>query len=478
MKQAYRLVWGALPLLLAGCAVGPDYRAPALPAPAQFHAALPAAAPAAPALADWWRQFDDPLVPALVQAALADNPGLDKARARLDFAQAQLAGARGALWPELQANLQAERSGLRGSGPSRVGTSVMRSLDARWQIDLFGGQRRTVEAASARAAARDADWHAARVALVAEVATQAVNYRACSAAAAVLQADTRSREQTAGLTGLKIKAGFAATASQQLIDASVADARQQVVALRADCELVVKALVALSGMPEPALRTRLDAAAALPRPAAIAVEAVPARVLAQRPDVAAAERELAAAAAAIGAAEAARYPSISLSGSIGTIRLAGASRATDSWSLLPVISLPLFDAGQRRAEVRAAEAAYRGAWAGYRDTVRAAVQETEQALVRLDAAGRREADAARAARDYDGYFKASEERFRAGPASLFELEDARRTALAAQHALIAVQQERVLAWIALYKALGGGWRAAPDAAASLAAHNQDERTTQ
>lgn len=464
--------WAWVALLLGGCAVGPEYRTPALQAPAGFHAALPAAGGAA-ALVDWWRQFDDPLVPELVQAALADNPGLDKARARITFARAQLSGTRGALWPELQANLQAERSGLRGSGPAHVGTSIMRSLDARWEIDLFGGQRRTAEMAQARWQARAAEWQAARLSLVAEVAAHAVNYRACAAAAAVLAADVRSRQQTADLTRLKIKAGFAAAASSQLIDASVADARQQVIALRADCELVVKALVALTGLDEPVLRTRLDASTALPRPAAIAVDTVPARALAQRPDVAAAERELAAASAAIGAAEAARYPSLSLSGSIGALRLAGASRTTDSWQLLPFISLPLFDAGVRRAEVQAAGATFDGARAAYRETVRAAVQETEQALVRLDAASRREADAALAARDYEGYFKASEERFRAGPVSLFELEDARRTALVAQRALIAVQQERVLAWIALYKALGGGWRAgAPEEAAI----NQDERT--
>ncbi|RZL30544.1 MAG: hypothetical protein EOP35_23650 [Rubrivivax sp.] len=242
-----------------------------------------------------------------------------------------------------------------------------------------------------------------------------------------------------------------------MIDASGAAARQGAVARRATCDLLVKSLVALTGLAEPDLRGRLGTGTQVPRPAAIKVEAVPARMLLQRPDVAAAERELKAANDTIGAAMAQRYPSISLDGSIGLFRLASGGAPVDAWALLPALNLPLFDGGRRRADVGAAQAAYEERYAVYRQTVREALRESEDALVRLDAAARRETDAAAAARDYEGYFKSSETRFKAGPLSLFELEDARRSALAAQQTLIAVQQERVNAWIALYKALGGGW---------------------
>jgi multidrug efflux system outer membrane protein len=479
--SCYKMI--ALAPLLAACAVGPDYQRPLPAAPARFQASLPAAAGAAataPDLANWWRQFDDPLVGQLVEAAQVGNPGLERALARIAQARAGVASERAALFPSVGASVGAERSGARSGGRSQVGTDVMRSIDARWEIDLFGGQRSAARAARAREQARHADWHAARISLAAEVAGTLINYRACAASAAVLELDAGSRDQTAQLTRLKIRAGFTPAASAQLSDASSAEARQGAIAQRAQCDLLVKALVALTDVPEAQLRTRLGSAVAVPRPAQFTVDAVPATMLLQRPDVAAAERELQASNAVIGVAQARRYPSVSLSGSIGVLRLAGAGAATDAWSLLPVISVPLFDAGARRADVRAAEALHDENYAIYRQTVRDALRETEQALVRLDAAARREADAALAARHYEGYFKSSEERFKGGPVSLFELEDARRSALAAQQALIAVQQERVNAWIALYKALGGGWRgeAAPQQTVTAAGRSHQLKDTQ
>ncbi|MES2300232.1 MAG: efflux transporter outer membrane subunit [Pseudomonadota bacterium] len=454
-----RALVGAFTCALGACAVGPAYQAPTPALAAQFQASLPAPPPGqAGELSNWWRQFDDPLVAELVDAARIGNPGLERARARIARARAAADFEHGAQFPAVDLNLSAERSGMRSGTLRQSGHAVSRSIDALWEIDLFGAHRMAGAAASAQLEARTADFHAARVSLAAEVASTLVNYRACAATAGMLELDAKSRAQTAELTRLKIKAGFAPAAGALLIDASGADARQRAVAQRANCDLLVKALVALTDVAEPALRVKLDASARLPRPAAIAVDAVPATALMRRPDIVAAERELKAANAAIGAAEARRYPSLSLSGSIGVFRLAGASLPTDAWSILPALNLPLFDAGQRRADVSAAQSVYDENYAAYRQTVREAVRETEGALVRLDAAARRETDALAAARDYESYFKSSEERFKAGPLSLFELEDARRSALAAQQALIGVQQERVNAWIALYKALGGGWQ--------------------
>jgi outer membrane protein TolC len=244
-----------------------------------------------------------------------------------------------------------------------------------------------------------------------------------------------------------------------LSEASAADARQRVAEQRAECDVMLKALVALSGMDEAALRARLEQRRELPRPRAIAVDTVPAAVLLQRPDLAAVAAEVQAAASEVNVAHAARYPQLTLGGSIGIVRLAGERDATHGWSVLPQLSLPLFDAGKRRADAQGAQARYDEMAALYRERARAAVREAEQAMVRLDAAGRRETDAALAARDYERYFTASGERYKAGPASMFELEDARRSALNAQLTLLGVQQQRVLAWISLYKALGGGWHA-------------------
>lgn len=446
---------------LAACAVGPTYHPPVPQAPASFQAALPPAGENRAADAsNWWRQFDDPLVAELVDAALATNPTLAQSLARLTQARARLGIARGEQLPTIDANGSASRSRSAGTPATTViGTVFNRSIDASWEIDLFGAARKGAEAAGARVAARTADWQVAHVSLAAEVADTLLAYRACEATAAVLAQDLDSRQQTAQLTALKMKAGFSAAGDGALIDASAADARQALIAQRLECGLQVKALVDLTGVDEPALRARLNGHTALPRPRDFPVSSVPAQVLAQRPDIEAAERELAAAGADINVATANRYPRLSLTGSIGIagVRLGERTVNQDTWSFGPVLNLPLFDGGRRRAEVAVAKARYDELDAAYRTSVRAAVRELEESLLRLDAAARREVDATAAARDYDRYFQATSDRFRSGNGSLFELEDARRTMLAARRNLIGVQRDRVAAWIALYKAAGGGW---------------------
>ncbi|RYY53304.1 MAG: RND transporter, partial [Comamonadaceae bacterium] len=197
------------------------------------------------------------------------------------------------------------------------------------------------------------------------------------------------------------------------------------------------------------------------RIAALAVAAVPARLLAQRPDVFQAEREVAAASAEVGGARAQRFPRLTLSGSIaaGTVRTAGVSTDLQTWSIGPLaVSLPIFDGGRRAADVDAAQARYEEAAALYSARVRQAVREVEEALVNLESAGLRTGDARVAMEGYRVSFTATDARYRSGLASLVELEDARRTSLAAENALIALQHERQVAWVALYRAAGGGWK--------------------
>ena len=453
---------------LCGCAVGPQYRAPAVAAPSRFQSEPPAGAEAADTdLNAWWAQFDDPLVARLVHAAVLDNPTLAQARARVAQARAQLGGSQGALLPAIDANGSVIRSkALAAPGATTIGTATTRSLDASWELDLFGGLRKGAEAADARLAARIADWHGARVSLGAEVATTLLGLRACEATSALLAEDLRSRQQTGQLTGLKIRAGLTATGDAVLSEASIADGRQRLQAQQLECELTIQALVELTGIDTDRLRPLLAQSAGLPRPRGIEVRQVPAEAVAQRPDIAAGERDLAAAAAEINVAEANRYPRLTLTGSIGQtgLRSGGSSATTGNWSFGPSLSLPLFDGGRRRAAVDAAMARYQEAEALYRQRVRGAVRDIEQALLRLDSFARRETDAAAAARDYERYFQTREEKFKAGNGSLFELEDARRSMLSARQTLIGVQRERVDAWIALYKALGGGLRQTGDAA--------------
>ncbi len=229
------------------------------------------------------------------------------------------------------------------------------------------------------------------------------------------------------------------------------------------CDVDTKALVALTSWEEPALRERLQAA---PPPAApdglFAIATVPAQVLAQRPDLYNAEREVAAARADLDQAQAQRYPHLSLSGTVGAawVRTGGVTTDLSTWSLGPLaLSVPLLDGGRRLAQVDAAQARYIEAATLYDARARQAVSEVEQALVRLQATAARSESARSAASGYRASLEATTARWRAGLASLVELEDARRTALAAESALLALQHERQLAWIALYRAAGGGWDA-------------------
>ncbi|MEW6704619.1 MAG: efflux transporter outer membrane subunit [Pseudomonadota bacterium] len=448
--------------LAAGCATAPDATPPALRAHA-WHAPLPHGGDAA-ALRDWWSRFDDPLLPALIDQTQRTSPTLAQAAARLAQARAGLRQARSALWPSLDASLSAGRQRNELQAPVPFSTAGVTG-QLGWEIDLFGGVRHGMAAAEARAEGSALAWHDARVSLAAETASLYIGYRACEALAALYAEDARSQGRNADLTRAKVNAGFDAPAVGALATAGAAEAATRLVAQRAECDAAVKAMVALTGLQEPALRQRLgERAARLPLPAAFAVQTLPAQTLAQRPDIAAAERELRAAAGDVGVADALRYPRLLLGGSIGrsAVRSGDVTTEGTSWSIGPQVDIPLFDAGRRRAGLDAAKARFDEARAAYEQRVRQAVREVEEALVRLDAAERRQADAERAAQGYREHFAAAQKRWEVGAGSLIDMEDARRLALNAQAVLVGVQRERVAAWVALYRAVGGGWEPAAE----------------
>lgn len=446
---------------LTACSVGPTYVAPTPNVSEAFFAPLPHNGELSN-LKTWWQQFDDPLIAELIIQAQEHSPTLTQALARINQARANLGEARGGQYPSLDLNAAAKRSkdGASLDGiTSGISSTKTLGADASWEIDLFGGRRKASDAAKARLSARQADWHDSRVSLAAEVANALVNYRSCTQIVKILQEDLNSRTQTQQLIKLKIKAGFSAPADGVLIDASTADARQRLVAQNAQCDLIIKELVALTDLPEKELRNKIGKKVALPRPREFVVNSVPAQIISQRPDIASAERELAAASADINVAEANRYPKITLLGSIGTARLSADGIQTESgtWSFGPSISLPIFDGGRRKALAEATQARYEEMDAIYRQKVRFAVREVEQALVRLDATVKREQDALSSVENYERFLKASENSYKNGNSNLLDLEEARRTLLSARQVVVTIQSERVAAWISLYKAVGGGW---------------------
>jgi NodT family efflux transporter outer membrane factor (OMF) lipoprotein len=463
-------------LLLSGCtslppAAGPSSAAAAATMPAdRWQAPLPHGGQVGD-LQRWWQQFNDPLLASLIESAQSVSPTVADARSRIEQARAARVAGGAALLPTLDASASVNRGRFDVAGP--LGTTTQAGLQSAWELDLFGAARSARDAAQARLEGAQATWHDARVSVAAEVGSAYLSLRACEAQLEQTRLDATSRAETARLTDLAARAGFQPPANAALSRASAAQANATVTQQRASCDLLVKALVALSAVPEPTLRGQLArGTATLPTPAQLAVEPVPAQWLAQRPDLLAAEREVAAASSDAAQAQAQRYPRIALSGSIGPARFdsGGVSTSGTVWSLGPVtVSLPLFDGGLRRANTDAARARFDAAAARYAGSLRTAVREVEEALIALQSTAARGDDARTAAEGFELSYRATEARFKGGLASLFELEDARRTAVSAQAALIELQRERVAAWIALYRALGGGWSPNDGAAATAAA---------
>ncbi len=450
-----------LALVLAGCAV-----APARPtAPAVVSSAWSAPLPhggSAESLAHWWSRFDDPLLAGLIETAQRESPTLAQAAQRIVEARANARIAGAALAPTLDANARSTRGNtlMIGAGLPAATTMSSGTLDARWEVDLFGAARQRESAALARAKASAWQWHDARVSLAAEVADTYVGLRSCEALLDLFDAQARSLAATESLTREKVDAGFAAPAELALAQATAAEARARSTAQRADCDVAVGQLAMLTAQPATTLRPALaQRHAQLPEPEGFAVHAVPAQVLSQRPDLAAAERAAIAAAAEVDAAQADRFPRLALTGSIGrsALRFAGQTFAGSTWSFAPSLAASLFDAGRRSAGVDAARARLAIAEADWRARALGAVREVEEALVRLDAADRRLDDSRRAVDGYRAFLVAATTQWEVGTGSLLDLEQARRNAQNAGVTLTQTRRERIAAWLALYKAIGGGW---------------------
>lgn len=459
MNTPQKLVTVGLAMLLAACATPQQPVTLATVAPQQWHAPQPHGGKLA-GLAQWWQQQGDPVLVQLIEAAQAASPTIASAQARIGEARAARVASGAALLPTLDAAASAARSSAQP--PQPMGTTAQAGFQAAWEIDLFGAGRAARDAAQSRLEGASAGWHDARVSVAAEAANLYYSQRSCEGLLAIALADAASRGETARLADLSRQAGFTAPAVAALARASAAEANARAIQQRAQCEAGVKALVALTALPEPELRQTLAAPAATAAEASFVIDSLPAQVLSQRPDVFAAKREVAAASAEIGGAQAQRFPRLSLSGSVGraNFRTGGTDVELSTWSIGPLaLSLPVFDGGRRAANVESAQARYEAAVAAYRARVRQAVREVEEALINLDSTAARGEDARVAVEGYRASFNATEARYKGGLASLVELEEARRNRLASENALVALERERRAAWIALYRAAGGGWNA-------------------
>lgn len=473
-KTCFRcLLVAAACLGLAGCApLMPEQTARTPVTPASWNRIDPAAQPAVLAdpvgdIAQWWQRLGDPLLTALIEEGRLASPDLRSARARVREARARRTVAAADQAPGLTASAQASRSRSSeetGSGAPRNFFSA--SLDAAWEVDLFGRIHRGVDAADADLDVARANFDGAQVSLAAEIAQNYVEVRAAQLRLAIARANLDAQSETLQLTEWRAEAGLASSQEVEQARSNREQTRALLPVLEISLAEAEHALDGLLGQPPGTLHARLAGSAALPAvPARLAV-GIPADALRQRPDVRAAERALAAEIARTGAAEAARYPSFRLSGSLGVEALRvgalGNGGATAA-SLLGSLAAPLFDAGRLRAQAEAQDAVRERAQVSYEQTVLAALREAENALVGLARTREREqalADAAGAAR------RAAElarQRYGAGLIDFQSVLDTERTRLSVEDSLARTRADGVLALIRLYKALGGGW-SPPDAA--------------
>ena len=474
--------------VLSGCAVDAPPPTVAVAAPPQWYAAMPKADAARAAtaantsktdvtpanslphngslssLSMWWQQQNDPLLVDMISAAQIVSPTVITARSNIQQAQASRTESAAALLPVLDGfgNITRSRSALANRTLTPAISNVSQAgLQISWEIDLFGQNEASLNADSERLLGTQARWHEARILVAAEVASQYYGLRACEQLLGVTSADAASRLETSRLSDLLTKAGFGAPATAALARATAAEGNSRITQQRAECDGNIKALTALTGWSEPDLRQKLVQSPNVPPQQGMAeISSVPADVLGQRPDVYSAARELNAVSFEVGSARAQRYPRLSIGGNIAANRFGsrGVSQRFNTWSIGPVaLTVPLFDGGAADANVDAAKARYEEAAGKYRGVVRQAVREVEEALLALQSTTDRGSDTLVAADGYRASFTGTEARYKAGLASLVELEEARRVLLAAQSAVVLLERERRYAWIALYKALGGGW---------------------
>lgn len=467
-----------LPLLASACGsggllatVGPDYQTKPLQTAANWQAPqadgndVPIAHQGDPAnLNRWWERFNDPVLSRFLAAAQQESASVADAKASIAQARTNLVGADAALLPTIDFSAGAKRSSASFGGTPFVWNQFPAGLQSSWEVDLFGGLARQQEAARSQLESKNASWHDARVAVAVEVANAYLAYRYCEGQVQIVQADTESRRESARLSEIAGQAGFRAPGDVALANASAAEGNRTLLQQQAQCERSIKSLVAMTALEETEVRKLLtetpDRVAKLPSPPAFRIDALPARVLLQRPDVAAAERDVAEASANIGVEQAKRFPKLSLSGNITpTLQNinGGALLLAQTWAIGPTLSLPLFDAGKRAADVEAARIQYQSAESKFRNKVRTAIKEVEEALVRLDSARQRLPEGHKAVTGYKANFLAVRQLYQVGLGNLLDVETSRRNVLSAEMALKELEQEQVSAWIALYRAAGGSW---------------------
>jgi len=475
MKNRSQLLLAGAALAVAffqGCAVGPNYQQPKTAAPAQWSAPMGGGETnIEPAIASWWKSFNDPQLDSLVERAVNSNHDLRIAGARVREARALYRIASSQLWPTVDAGgsyarqNQSKNQPVLGSLPMPSGIPFENNVyqagfDASWEIDVFGGNRRAVEAGKAEVAAAEFGRRNVLVTLLGEVARNYVELRGCQRRLEIATNNLKTQEEALALTQDRFKNGLTSDLDVQQAATLLANTRAVIPTLESGIQGYIHRLGVLLGQPPEALLAELSAPAAIPSSPPEVPVGLPSELLRRRPDVQQAERQLAASTARIGVATADLFPKFSLTGVAGfestsaSDWFAGGSKF---WSLGPTVQWRIFDAGRIRANIRVQNARQEQALAAYEETVLMSFEDVENSLVAYAKEQIRRRSLEDAVNSSQDSLHLANQLYSNGLASFINVLDAERSLYQAEDALAVSDKAVTQNLISLYKALGGGW---------------------
>lgn len=448
-------------VLFSGCEVGPNYHAPKIDMPSQWHVAATTQDSTilqqSAYIAQWWTSFHDPVLNRLVDQAVADNLDLQAATQRIRQARATVAFVRGGLFPSVNATASYAHQGV---GDSHTDDLWQAGLDATWELDIFGGTRRAVESAKASFQAAIEDRRDVLVTLLGEVATDYIQLRGYQQEIAISRENLQVQIHSVDVTRNKEKLGTGTeldvVQAQSIVDSTEADLET----LDANAQQTIYALSFLLGLPPAALDKQLGLPRPIPAPPLVLEVGLPSELLRRRPDIRRAERQVAAATAQIGVATAQLFPQFFLTGDFN-LQASNlpqlANWSNRSWSIGPGMNWPIFEGGQIRANIEIQNALQAQALITYKTTVLSALQDVQNAMVSYARQQRRRAALEEAVTTNQRAVVLSTRRYNQGLTDFLSVLDAERSLFSSQDALVQSNSNVATDAVALYKALGGGW---------------------
>jgi multidrug efflux system outer membrane protein len=470
--------WWILGLLIfweSGCVVGPQYRPPKVQMPGQWTGVASTdnssiATSGVASVAEWWKNFQDPVLDSLIDRAVKSNLGLQQAQSRILQARASRKIAGAGLQPSIDASASNTTSGSTGN-TSTVGSSsstrnlFQAGLDAAWEMDFFGGVRRGIEAAEANLQAAVEDSRDVMVTLTAEVALDYIQLRGYQQEIAIAQKNLEDQRETAEITRKRFGVGFASGLDVANAEAQVATTQSQIPLLETSAQQTIYALSVLLGLEPSALLAELSPAGTIPSTPPTVPAGLPSDLLERRPDILRAEAQFHAAVAQVGVATADLFPKFNLTGSGGLQSLTQGSLgsvASGIWSLGPSVSFSIFNGGKIRANIKVQQEAAQQALLAYRQTVLTALQDVESALIAYAKDQQHRTALADAVKSNETAVDLSMKLYTAGEIEFLNLLTTQRNLYTSEDALVQADRAIDADLIALYKALGGGWQAQPN----------------